>query len=146
MTTLDVYTHPVTGIVTIDAVSGTRRERGAKIGAAVRRMRAAGLTVEKISTHYDEAYGFLARTTARYRTTVTEVATYKEGDRVHFRPMSERAPFGTMIGEGDVIVTKVVDHGAATQHSPRFTYVVEALDGSGTQGTDARELSAPVSN
>lgn len=53
----------------IEADGGTRRERGARIGAAVRRMKAAGLAVEKVSVRYDEGYGFLPRTTARYRVT-----------------------------------------------------------------------------
>lgn len=68
-------------------------------------------------------------------------AKYKAGDRLHFRPTPERAPFGTAIDEGDVIVTEVVDHGHATHTSPRFTYVVRELNGAGTQGTDDRELS-----
>ena len=67
-------------------------------------------------------------------------ATYKVGDRLHFRPTPERAPFGTIIDEGDVTVVEVVDHGSATAHSPRFTYVVRAANGE-TQGTDDRELT-----
>lgn len=129
--------------VTIHADGNSRRERGATIAAAVRRLKADGSTVEMIGKPtYDEAYGFMTRTTARYRVTAAAVAEYTVGARLYFHPGTERAPFGTVIGEGAVIVTKVVDHGSATQHSPRFTYVVEALDGSGTQGTDARELSA----
>ena len=71
----------------------------------------------------------------------TEQANRKAGDRLHFRPTPERAPFGTAIPEGDVEIVEVVDHGSATPYSPRFTYVVRALDGSGTQGTDDRELT-----
>jgi hypothetical protein len=68
-------------------------------------------------------------------------AKYEVGDRLHFTPSAIRAPHGTAIDEGDVIVTGVVDHGSPTPHSPRFTYVVRALNGSGTQGTDDRELT-----
>lgn len=68
-------------------------------------------------------------------------AKYKAGDRLHFTPSADRAPFGTAIAEGDVVIVEVVDHGSATPYSPRFTYVVRALDGSGTQGTDDRELT-----
>lgn len=63
------YTGATANIVSLEADGGTRRERGATIGAAVRRLKADGSTVEKISTHYDEAYGFLSRTTCRYRVT-----------------------------------------------------------------------------
>ena len=73
--------------------------------------------------------------------TRTEQAKYKAGDRLHFTPLASRAPFGTAIAEGDVEVVEVVDHGSPTPYSPRFTYVVRALDGSGTQGTDDRELT-----
>jgi hypothetical protein len=68
-------------------------------------------------------------------------AKYEVGDRLHFTPSAGRAPLGTAIDECDVIVTEVVDHGSPTPHSPRFTYVVRALNGSGTQGTDDRELT-----
>jgi len=68
-------------------------------------------------------------------------AKYAEGDRLHFTPSASRAPHGTAIDEGDVIVTKVVDHGSPTPYSPRFTYVVRALNGGETQGTDDRELT-----
>jgi hypothetical protein len=74
--------------------------------------------------------------------TSTEQAKYRVGDRLHFRPSPARAPFGTIIGEGEVVVIEVVDHLTATQYSPRFTYVVRALRG-GTQGTDDRELTEP---
>jgi hypothetical protein len=73
-----------------------------------------------------------------------EQAKYKAGDRLYFRPLADRAPFGTAIREGLVTVTQVVDHGSATPYSPRFTYVVRALDDSGTQGTDDRELTEPA--
>lgn len=56
-------------VVIIDADGGTRRERGARLAAAVRRMKAAGMTVERIYIGYDEFYGFQTRTTARYRVT-----------------------------------------------------------------------------
>lgn len=68
-------------------------------------------------------------------------AKYEVGDRLHFTPSACRAPHGTAIDECDVTVTEVVDHGSPTPHSPRFTYVVRALNGSGTQGTDDRELT-----
>jgi len=77
---------------------------------------------------------------------------HKVGDRLYFRPSSSRAPFGTVISEGEVLVTEVVDHESATEWSPRFTYVVRALNPSriikgglglgGLQGTDERELSS----
>lgn len=78
-------------------------------------------------------------------------AKRKTGDRLYFRPSPDRAPFGTAISEGEVVVTEVVDHGSATPWAPRFTYVVRALDSSmiikswygcsdGMQGTDDREL------
>lgn len=70
---------------------------------------------------------------------MSEQAKYAVGDRLHFRPSPTRAPFGTVISEGAVTVTEVVDHGSATAYSPRFTYVVQAADGE-TQGTDDREL------
>lgn len=75
---------------------------------------------------------------------VAETATHKVGDRLHFTPGPERAPFGSIIGECDVAVIEVVDHG--TKHlvgypnAPRFTYVVRADNGK-TQGTDDRELT-----
>ena len=69
-----------------------------------------------------------------------EQATYRPGDRAHFRPAPFRSPFGTNIGEGDVTVIEVVDHVTATAYSPRFTYIVQAHDGE-TQGTDDRELT-----
>ena len=78
---------------------------------------------------------------AAARAQAAAVAKYKAGDRLHFRPTPERAPFGTAIAESDVEIVEVVDHGSATPHSPRFTYVVRALDGGGTQGTDDRELT-----
>lgn len=56
-------------VVIMDADGGTRRERGARLGAAVRRMKAAGMTVERVYVGYDEFYGFQTRTTARYRVT-----------------------------------------------------------------------------
>jgi len=70
-----------------------------------------------------------------------ERAKYKAGDRLHFTPGAMRAPHGSAIAECDVEVVEVVDHVTATPYSPRFTYVVRALDGSGRQGTDDRELT-----
>lgn len=71
MSSIEVYTYTgaTANIVSLEADGGTRRERGAKIAAAVRRLKADGSTAEKISTHYDEAYDFPARTTVRYRVT-----------------------------------------------------------------------------
>lgn len=74
-------------------------------------------------------------------TETRETAKYAVGNRLHFRPMPARAPFGTNIGECDVIVTEVVDHSSATAYAPRFSYVVRELNGSETQGTDDRELT-----
>lgn len=45
----------------ITARGGTRRERGAAIGAAVR-----GRRVKRLSISYSETYGFLSATYARY--------------------------------------------------------------------------------
>lgn len=66
---IHTYTGASADIVSLEADGNSRRERGATIAAAVRRLKADGSTVEKISTHYDEAPGFLARTTVRYRVT-----------------------------------------------------------------------------
>lgn len=51
----------------IRAYGGTRRERGASIAAAVRRLKRDGVTLERYHTSYDEAYGFQTLTETRYR-------------------------------------------------------------------------------
>lgn len=49
------------GYMWVTARGGTRRERGAAIGAAVR-----GRRVKRLSISYSETYGFLSATYARY--------------------------------------------------------------------------------
>lgn len=75
-----------------------------------------------------------------------EQAAHKVGDRVHFTPSPERAPFKSVIGECDVTVIEVIDHGAEPltgfPPAPRFSYVVQADNGE-RQGTDDRELTVP---
>lgn len=90
MSSIDVYTQD-NGIVVIQSYGGSARERGAKIGAAVRRMRAAGLTVELIAkSSYEGAEGFQSCSVARYQTAVAPVEETMEyrvwcenGDLVH---------------------------------------------------------------
>lgn len=68
--------------------------------------------------------------------------TYAVGQWLYFTPSEARAPHGAIVPEGAVIVTDVVDHGTANVHgAPRFSYVVRAIGGTWTQGTDDRELS-----
>ncbi len=88
MSTLHIDSTTRAGMTVIQAYGGSKRERGAKIGAAVRRMRAAGLTVELVDKDgYEAALGFDACTTAVYRTSVTPVVEYRvwceTGDLVH---------------------------------------------------------------
>lgn len=49
------------GYITVVARGGTRRERGAAIGAVVR-----GRKVKRLSLSYSETYGFQSATYARY--------------------------------------------------------------------------------
>jgi hypothetical protein len=55
------------GLVEVRAYGGNRRQRGAKIGAEVRRQAAAGRTLECYHRSYDEAYGFMPMSLAKYR-------------------------------------------------------------------------------
>ena len=55
------------GIVEIRAYGGSRRERGASIAAAVRRLRREGTELQRFYVAYDEMYGFQTMTWARYR-------------------------------------------------------------------------------
>lgn len=52
-----------TRLVEITARGGTRRERGAEIGAAVRKH---PKRLERFSVTYSETYGFLSATYAKY--------------------------------------------------------------------------------
>lgn len=55
-------------IVDLQADGGTRRERGARLGALVRRYeREHGVKLTRLHIGYDEVYGFLPRTYARYK-------------------------------------------------------------------------------
>lgn len=56
-------------LITIKADGGSRRERGAAIGATIRQLRRDGLTLECYHTSYDEVWGFLPRTEMKYRIT-----------------------------------------------------------------------------
>lgn len=55
------------GLVEIRAYGGSRRERGAKIAAEVRRLRAEGREMKRYHRSYDEAYGFTTMSTAKYK-------------------------------------------------------------------------------
>lgn len=57
----DVHVWSFDGRTEVTAYGGTRRQRGAAIGAVVRGM---GLTL--VSTSYSETYGFQSATYARY--------------------------------------------------------------------------------
>lgn len=57
---------PGSTIVDIEARGGSRRERGARIAAAVRREKQNGITLKSVSVSYSETYGFLSATYARY--------------------------------------------------------------------------------
>ena len=71
-----------------------------------------------------------------------QTAEHKVGDVLYFVP-SERRVQPARIPSGEVMVTKVIDHGEPTPYAPRFTYVVQVEGVSGaTQGTDASELFA----
>lgn len=59
--------HADAPLVTITADGGSRRERGARIGAAVRKLQATGVTLIRYHLAYDELWGFQSRTTASYR-------------------------------------------------------------------------------
>lgn len=59
------------GIVEIRAYGETRAQRGAKLSAAVRRLRAEGRVLERFHISYDEMYGFMSMTWGRYRTKPT---------------------------------------------------------------------------
>lgn len=83
----------------IEADGNDRRSRGARIAAAVRRMKAAGLTVEKVSVRYDEAQGFLSRTTARYRVTAAPTAADKLLAEIEERQVWSRGD-GLFLPEG----------------------------------------------
>lgn len=54
-------------LIEVRAYGGTRRQRGAKIAAVVRRLRAEGRVANRYHIGYDEAYGFMAMTVAKYR-------------------------------------------------------------------------------
>ena len=54
-------------LVEIRAYGGSRRSRGAKIAAYVKRLRAEGRAVVRYHRSYDEADGFLSMSTAKYR-------------------------------------------------------------------------------
>lgn len=71
---------------------------------------------------------------------IVEGAEHQVGDELYFIPCKERQ-FPAYIPAGEVVVTKVVDHGQATMYSPRFTYVVQVSNvPAATQGTDTTEL------
>lgn len=53
-------------VLYVTARGGSRRERGAAIGAVVRRMRREGAGLQRGSTGYSETYGFNTGTYARY--------------------------------------------------------------------------------
>lgn len=56
------------GLVEIRAYGGTRRSRGAKIAAEVRRQRGGGRVLECYHRSYSEGHGFMPMSLAKYRT------------------------------------------------------------------------------
>lgn len=60
---LNIHPHGDSNFLDLEAVGGTRRQRGAVIAAYIRKHR--GLTLVHVS--YSETYGFQTATYARYR-------------------------------------------------------------------------------
>lgn len=78
MSQVRVYTHVNPNdatTITLEVNGGSRRSRSAKLGAVVRRLRAAELKVERISIAHDESAGVLGLTAALYRVSPTPIAT-----------------------------------------------------------------------
>jgi hypothetical protein len=75
----ETYVNVGVNDIEVKAYGGTRRQRGSKIAAALRSHRDAGRVGELIGVTYDEMYGFMSMTTARYR--VLTPAQRAEADR-----------------------------------------------------------------
>jgi hypothetical protein len=62
------------GLVEIRAYGGNRRQRGSKIGAEVRRQKAAGKVLVCYHREYSEGHGFMSMSVAKYRVAVAKTA------------------------------------------------------------------------
>lgn len=70
---------------------------------------------------------------------IVDGAEHQVGDKLYFLPGERK--HGYRCPAGEVVVTRVIDHGEPTLYAPRFSYVVQVPGISATaQGTTADEL------